>query len=468
MSKVLFIYPNKESYPIIPAAIGMLSGVLKYQGHTVDLFDITFMVEDRFTDHKAREKLRIVEKTDIDKYWGKPEKVNIKEKLLDKISLFKPDLIAFTVVENNYVCARDLFAAIKAKFDIPIIAGGMFPTVAEDFFINDKNVDMICVGEGEAAIVELAGRMDRNRDYSDVANLIVKQKGRVIRNKPAPYYNWQPPVFQDWSIFDQRHFYKPFMGRVWKTGYFELSRGCPYNCSYCNNYWYQQAFKDLGPYRRERSIEGAIEEMVYKKDRYSLELAWFHDENFCMMSDERFDEFCAKYKDRVGLPFFIMTRADTLLDESRLRKIKDAGCATISMGIETGDGHIRASKLNKNVKNSVYLRAFDNCRKYGIRTTANVMVGLPGEKEEDILKTIDFCKECRADSIGIAIFVPYYGTKLRKECIEKGLIEDRYYDDISFSYTSILKMTGISKKRFEEIYYNFNDLVYGAKSEKYG
>ena len=64
------------------------------------------------------------------------------------------------------------------------------------------------------------------------------------------------------------------------------------------------------------------------------------------------------------------------------------------------------------------------------------------------------------------MFAPYYGTKLRKICIEQGFIEDRYYDHISMRNSSILKMPQLSQERLEELFYKFNDLVYGNKLKK--
>ena len=157
MTKVLFVYPNKEGYPIIPLGISVLSGILKHYGHTVELFDITFMVPERL-DHNAREKTGQVIKIDVDKYWGKGKEFNIPNELRKKIIDFQPDLIAFTIVENNYGCAKKLLKIAKNTSNAPILVGGLFPTIAPEFFIKDENVDLICIGEGEyAAATGVAG-----------------------------------------------------------------------------------------------------------------------------------------------------------------------------------------------------------------------------------------------------------------------------------------------------------------------
>lgn len=461
LAKILFVYPNKDGYPVIPLGIGLLAGILKHHGHTVDQFDVTFLVPER-QDHKAREKTGQVIKVDVEKYWGEEKKSDIKAEFKNKIQNFKPDLIAFSIVENTYGCAKKLFDIAKELApNTPIIAGGMFPTLEPGFFIENKNVDLICIGEGEYALTELARRIDNNEDISNIPNLIVKTNGKIIKNEFAKYYDWEPIIYQDWEIFDHRHLFKPFVGRMYKTGYFEISRGCPFNCSYCNNKIKQKLFKSLGNYNREKPIDSAIQEIKFMKEKYGLELIFFNDENFLTMRKDRLEHFCREYKDKINLPFFIQTRADSLIDESKIKLLSETGCATVGIGVECGNEEIRMNLLNKKIPNSVYKKAFENCRKYNLRTTANIMIGLPFETEENILESVDFCKELKVDSVSISIFCPYYGTKLRDICIENGFIEDTCHENISKINYSILRMPQLSEEKIEELYNNFTKLVYG-------
>lgn len=460
MSKVLFVYPNKEGYPIIPLGISVLAGILKRENHTVDLFDITFMVSERL-DHNAREKTGVVEKVSVEEYWGAGYEFDISKEFKNKILSFDPDLIAFSIVENNYGCAKELFKIARKVTKQPIIVGGIFPTIAPEYFINDENVDIICLGEGEYPLLELANKLDRNEDITSICNLILRKDGNIIKNGFSKYQDWEPLTYQDWDIFDKRHLHKPFMGKMWKTGFFEMSRGCPFNCSYCANHIYQNLFKTLGKYRREKPIEYCMKEIEHMKRIYDLELVFFNDENFLMMSEKRFEEFCTKYKERINLPFFIQTRAENLIDHEKVQVLRKCGCITIGIGVETGSEKIRKELLNKNTPNSVYMKAFENCNKCGIRTTAYVMIGLPFETEEDILLTADFCRRLKTKSIAMSIFAPYRRSVLHNVCVKEGFIKDEYYEDISVNCSTILKMPQLPKEKLEELYYNFNTLVYG-------
>lgn len=459
MSKILFVYPNSEGYPMIPLSISILAGILKKNNHLVDLFDATFMTSQ--LDHMAREKTGTVKKVNFEKYWGKAENKNIYEELKKKINDFKPDLVAFTIVENNYFCAKKCFGAVKSVTIAPLIVGGVFPTAAPHFFEADENVDIICIGEGEHALLELANRIGARKDYADIPNLYVKKEGKIIKNNFEEYYNWEPPTLQEWKIFDERHIWKAFVGKIWKTGFFEMSRGCPYNCYYCNNHISQKIFSCLGKYHREKPMEYVIDEIEQMKKEFSLELIFFNDENFLMMSEKRYDEFCEKFKERINLPFYFNTRAETLLNEVVVNKLKETNCVGIGIGIETGNEKTRKELLNKNTPNEIYEKAISNTNKYGIRTTGYIMLGLPFETEESIIESAEFCKKLNITSVGLAIFAPYYGTRLHEICVKNNFMENRLYDNISVNYHSILKQPQLPEQRLEELYYNFNKMVYG-------
>jgi len=251
------------------------------------------------------------------------------------------------------------------------------------------------------------------------------------------------------------------MGKMYRTGFFELSRGFPHQCTYCVNHNYQKLFKGLGKYNRVRPLSQAMDEILHMKEHYGLELLFFIDENFLTMTKARLAAFCSEYRSRVGLPFYIMTRADSLLDEDKPRMLRECGCVTIGIGVESGNEDIRNKLMDKKIPNSVYEKAFANCHRHDIRTTANIMMGLPFETEENILESARFCRKLQARSVSLAIFAPYQGTKLREICVANGFMEDKFYEDINMINHSILRMPQISPERIVELYLKFNDLVYG-------
>ena len=175
--KVLLLYPNSEGYGGIANGIALLSGCLKEAGFDTQCFDTTFLNSPPLT-HFQRQKHGGVMKADHSTFWGEwtpelPERV--PELFLQAIEEYKPDLIAVSIVEVCYYYAISLLEVAKEKFDIPIIAGGITPTLSPELVIENDCIDIVCVGEGEDALVELAEHIVEGKDYADIKNLWVKK-----------------------------------------------------------------------------------------------------------------------------------------------------------------------------------------------------------------------------------------------------------------------------------------------------
>lgn len=156
--RVLFLYPNAEGLGGVPNGVALLSGCLKQAGFEVKCFDTTFFNSPPLT-HFQRAKHGYFMQTDHSKFWGAwtddlPKK--IPGLLLEAVEQFKPHLIAVSHVDVGVMYMVSLLKIIKERFDIPVVAGGITCTSSPELVINNEYVDMICVGEGEEALVELA------------------------------------------------------------------------------------------------------------------------------------------------------------------------------------------------------------------------------------------------------------------------------------------------------------------------
>src|SRR3989304_96383 len=100
--------------------------------------------------------------------------------LVRKVEEFRPDLIVISVLECTYSVTLSMLRAIENS-NIPVIAGGVFPTFAPEVLLSNKNVHIVCVGEGEEALVELCKRISLEEDYSDVENLWFIEDGQMTR-----------------------------------------------------------------------------------------------------------------------------------------------------------------------------------------------------------------------------------------------------------------------------------------------
>ncbi len=233
--KVLFVYPNLMLQTTFPLAIAIFSAILKQNGFEVDIFDTTFYKTEEITSDEKR-----VYNLQITRFELGPEFKKLKSPeqmyydLAEKVRNCNPDLIAYSILEDLYPQALSLINVTK-QFSIPTIAGGLFPTFAPEKVLSNDGIDIICVGEGEESLLELCDRLRTGEDYTDIPNLWFKKDGQIYKNPislPRDLALNPPP---DFSLFDDRRFYKPMKGKVYRMGIVETSRGCPYNCSFCDS-----------------------------------------------------------------------------------------------------------------------------------------------------------------------------------------------------------------------------------------
>ncbi len=131
--------------------------------------------------------------------------------------------------------------------------------------------------------------------------------------------------------------------------------------------------------------------------------------------------------------------------------MKDAGCGQMSIGVESGDNET-LRLIGKNETTGDFVTAADILNKYGIQWKAYMMMGLPYDTEESILKSIEFIKTLNPFRISMSFFTPYRGTPLYDEVKEMGLLDDNY-DEALLSHQSPHNYfcPKISKKRYMEL-----------------
>ena len=238
--KVLFIYPNTYGMNMLPPAVALFSAMLKKEGHKVEIFDTTYYAINYGidSDGSKMENLNVLP-YDMGSRGIRLKNSDWKKDLDNQIKRFNPDLIAMSSTEDMWELGMQVLNEIKEfklKNNIPVIAGGVFCTFAPDLCIKNPLIDMVCVGEGEEAIVDLCRRIEKGEDFSDVTNLWVKRKnGEIKINRISKAVNIDHNPLLDLSLFEENRLYRPMAGKVYKMVPVETHRGCPYKCTYCNS-----------------------------------------------------------------------------------------------------------------------------------------------------------------------------------------------------------------------------------------
>ena len=443
--RILFIRPNATGVRSIPIGLTLLQAIARNAGHETKVFDTTFLSETVASFDKALEDLGFFKPTDISRYI-KVKHCNIEETLINELKSFQPDLAAFSLMSNDIHLSLSLANSVR-KFnkDIPILFGGIHPTVAPENTIKEDCVDMLCIGESEEAFAELINKMSRNDDITNIKNIWVKQKGEVFKNPLRPFLNMDTLPPPDFTGFSQMHLYRPFWGKVYRVVDVETSRGCPCICSECINVHLREIYKEhKHKYTREKSIEKTISDLKHVKENCKPEIFRFIDEILCPSGMKRLKEFSRLYKKEINLPFVAYGRIGFLTEEM-IETYKEMGCISLSIGIESGNEHMRNKILARPMKNEKIVDTFRMCNKYRIRTTAFNLIALPEEGRKEIFDTIEVNRQADPGLTSVAFVYPFHGTPLRKYCLEKGYIKE---DDplVDYDQDTIIRNDKITKK----------------------
>jgi radical SAM superfamily enzyme YgiQ (UPF0313 family) len=341
---------------------------------------------------------------------------------LNLVDTFKPDLIAASCVEDTYPQGLFLLNQLKDR-DIPVLLGGVFATFAPHIAIQEAAIDMVCVGEGEGAIVDVCERLASGEDYYDVPNLWVKdQYGQVRKNPQRHVVDLDTLPMLDFDLFEENRIYRPMAGKVYRMIPIETHRGCPYTCTYCNSPSQNTLHDDVGAGRffRKKSVENIRNEIDYLVKRWKAEYIYFPADTFLASTKTEFKAFIEMYEE-FKLPFWMQTRPETITEEN-VAMLKSVNCHRVSMGIEHGNEKFRRDVVDRRIDNQTLIDK-TNLLGQSIPVSVNNITGFPYETRELAFDTVRMNRELTVDTMNCYTFTPYHGTPLRDVAVKLGLLD---------------------------------------------
>lgn len=337
------------------------------------------------------------------------------------IEELSPDIVAYSTMTTEAGFFKNFNRALKqnSKCTLKSIFGGPHPTFFPEM-VEDEDVDAICRGEGEIALVQYIEYLNGLRAPEDVSNFWIRKNGRIIKNTIGPRIidldEIPVPDRAIWDVVDSLPAQKAFFA----------SRGCPYDCSYCFNHAYNSLYKNEKPIVRRRSVDHLIKEMEQVLTDYPDCLPFFDDDSFLSISHSWIKEFSKKYVEKIGRPFGCNIRPNEASEE-KIQLLAKAGCFYCHFGLESGDEMIANQLLNRHLKNDKILATANLLRKYGIRFVVNIMNGLPTRKPvETDLRTIELAIRCRPDYTMAHMYYPLPKTRLAHYTRQIGLFDEDF------------------------------------------
>ncbi len=387
--KILFIYPNLYAQIGFNYGIAYLSALLKREGHQTFLLNLN-------------EKL------------GYPLDL---DRIKREVTGLEPDLIGFSVVTNQYPYALEIVKSVRSYWKAPMVCGGIHATMVPEELLSSQLFDFVCVGEGEYALLELVRALEKNENLYNIPNIWVREDGKIIPNKVRPLVDLSLLPFKDYEIFF--NFQKMIDA---KDGWVGLmtSRGCPFRCSYCFNHQMVEIYKnDLNlpssrlNYLRRYPVEMIMEEIEYLLTHYKDIRMFIFDDDIFTFDKDYLREFSREYKRITSIPF-VVNAHPKIFDLEIASLLKEGGCEIVKFGLESGSERIRREILNRYMKDSDIIKAFDIAHKFNLQTSAFVMLGLPYEGKEELLATIKLLSLIKPNRFRWSLFFPYQKTKAYK------------------------------------------------------
>ena len=344
------------------------------------------------------------------------ELINITEKNIDKtaqeIVNLNPDFVGVSIMTGIQTKhSADLSRKIKAlKWDLPIVWGGIHPSLLPEQCLNEEYIDYIIIGEGEITIVEFARQFMGNKKFNEIDGLGYKKEHQAIINRERKFIENLDDHRLDFSLIDiNKYLFK--LKNAKKAVAYKASRGCSFNCAFC----YNQIFNKNR--WRAWSVNSVVEDVNFLKKEYGVDAIKFYDDNF-FIDRQRALEILEK----IDIPAHTEIRIDMITDDLA-KRLKELKVSELLIGIESGSNRM-LKLINKGytvdtIKNGVNILA-----KHNLCTTYSTIVGLPTETEEEFNKTLDLMswvhKIHPRAGFTLGAYLPYPGSLMYKFAIEQG------------------------------------------------
>lgn len=354
------------------------------------------------------------------------------------------DLIGLTLMTNYYFRGIHLTRQLKKKINIPIIWGGVHPTVRPEECL--ETADLVCISESEHTIVELCNRIEEGKDFSDVPGTAFTRDGKVVRNDPKNFVQDLDLLpLPDYSIDDSfiiaENHVVPMDRDLLKQALLKgmkierdipsyqvmTSRGCPLDCAYCCNDIFRRL--NTGKYLRHRSAENIITELKEALSTMDfIGAVWISDDTFFSRSTESIRRFAELYKREINLPFFCL--GDPLhITEEKLDILCSSGMQLMTMGIQTGSE--RTKRLYKrSIANNKIISATEIIHRFNDRMSPpmyDIIVDNPYENRADEYETIQLISRIpRPFYLQLFSLTFFPGSSLYELAKKDGLITDEH------------------------------------------
>jgi radical SAM superfamily enzyme YgiQ (UPF0313 family) len=332
--------------------------------------------------------------------------------------------------------ALEISKIVKDYGNVPVVWGGIHPTILPDQTLRNEFIDFIVQGEGEETFLELVQALEGKKSLGTVKGICYKDHGQIKDTGIRPFVdlNQQPPLA--YYLVDLKEYLRVISG----VGHlnFLTSRGCAYPCTFCFT----------GPFHSKswRSMDSDLVVQRIKDfvQKYHVKGLTFIDNNFFTDIERGRTILKGLIREDLGIVISkISIRPDTLLrmKDDDFALLEQAGCRRLTIAVESGSERIRAllkkpidvpgiRELNRRLKNSLLVPSL------------LFMMGLPTETKEELAESVSLSLRLLDENpkakTFFNIYTPFPGTELFDIAVKHGLhVPERLEDWGSFNYRNL-------------------------------
>ncbi|MFQ5924493.1 MAG: B12-binding domain-containing radical SAM protein [Dehalococcoidia bacterium] len=332
----------------------------------------------------------------------------------------KPICVGVTAITGAQIWwALKASEIVKRHSDVPVVWGGVHPSLLPQQTLENPYVDIVVQGEGEETFFELVEALGNRGPLHQIKGVWYKEGGDIKQNPPRPFIdlNQQPQL--SYHLVNLKKHMLSFSGR--DCLFLETSRGCPFNCAFCySTCFHRRQWRALTPEQTLLRIKRVV-------DEYGVEGIAFSDDNFFTSPDRAYqilEGIVQQWPDIVWGKGDIRLDLLAQLDGDFLHLIERSGCLSLLIGVESGSQRI-ANLLRKEIDVSQAISVNRRLARYQMQPAYLFMIGIPGETETDLAETaslmLRLVDENQKATQAVAIFVPYPGTELFDLSVQHGL-----------------------------------------------
>ena len=344
-----------------------------------------------------------------------------------------PLLVATTCmtgIQIKYALEASRFVKQHDK-EIPVIWGGIHPTFMPEQTLENENVDIAVIDEGDLTFLELIKTFEANKDVKDVLGIAYKDKdGKIHRNAQRPLIK-DLDLLPDlpYELVDVKKYYGFDLENGKGSITLSTSRGCPFKCNFCYD------TKMYGNTWRGYSVKRTIEIIKTVVSKFGVKNIFFQDDNFATNLKRFKDIVHAIIDEKLDINWGLLgIRLDAIkvLDDDFLREVSKAGCVNMDSGVESGSDRI-LKMIKKGIGVSDIIDINKKMRRHSFKAKYTFIVGYPSETEEEMMQSVKLALQLVKDNKNaytpFFIYTAYPGVELWDIAKQYGVDEPKKLED---------------------------------------